>query len=186
MRDEVTSFAVKRGDLVLDMGSGPGTLSRVVAGAGGRPVLLDVSRSMLKSAPFPDRVLGSFEHLPFRDGCFDGVVSGFAVRDSFDLGSALTQVKRVLRKDGRFAFCDLGKPHSALKSTALAYYLRTIPNLIGLATAGRNGLRYGSLFVTYMLVLDNAELLRVLSSLFEGASLHEMQLGGAIVAKCIR
>jgi len=186
MREEVVSFAVRRGALVLDLGSGPGTLSRVVRRAGGEPVLLDVSRAMLGAARFESRVQGTFEHLPFREGAFNAVVSGFAVRDSLDLGAALSQVRRVLRTGGRFAFCDLGKPASAVKAVLIAAYLRTLPSVIGLATAGRAGLRYGSLFDTYLLVLNNGELAKALSTRFGDVSIHETQLGGSIVAKCVR
>jgi demethylmenaquinone methyltransferase/2-methoxy-6-polyprenyl-1,4-benzoquinol methylase len=184
MRAEVVSFAVGRGSTVLDLGSGPGTLSKLVEAAGGQPVLLDASGPMLSAAPLEDRVQGTFEHLPFRDGVFDAVVSGFALRDAMDLKSALMQVKRVLKDSGRFAFCDLGKPDSIAKSVMIAAYLLTIPRLIGPATAGRAGLRYGSLFETYMLVLNNSELSSALSALFEDVSIHETQMGGSIVAKC--
>jgi demethylmenaquinone methyltransferase/2-methoxy-6-polyprenyl-1,4-benzoquinol methylase len=184
MRAEVVSFAVGRGSSVLDLGSGPGTLSKLVEAAGGRPVLVDASRPMLSAAHFEDRVQGTYEHLPFRDGVFDAVVSGFAIRDAMDLKSALMQVKRVLRDSGHFAFCDLGKPDSIPKSVIIAAYLLTIPSLVGLATAGRAGLKYRSLFDTYMLVLNNSELSSALSGLFGDVSIHETQMGGSIVAKC--
>jgi demethylmenaquinone methyltransferase/2-methoxy-6-polyprenyl-1,4-benzoquinol methylase len=186
MRREVVAYAVRKGSLVLDLGSGPGTLSKVVERAGGDPVLVDVSRPMLNAAPFKLKVQGAFEHLPFRDGAFDAAVSGFAVRDALDLGAALAQVRRVLKGGGRFAFCDLGKPSSAVKALVIALYLRTLPSIVGLATAGRAGLRYGSLFDTYLLVLSNSELNSALSARFHEVAIHETQLGGSIVAKCLR
>ena len=169
----------------MDLGSGPGTLSKVVQAAGGEAVLLDVSVAMLRAAPFRDRVAGAFEHLPFREGVFDAVVSGFAVRDALDLRRALGQIRRVLRKGGKFAFCDLGKPASAVKALAIAVYLGTIPSVIGLVTAGRSGLKYRSLFDTYLLVLNNRQMKAALSSGFREVSIHETQLGGSIVAKCV-
>ena len=186
MRTEAVRFAVKKGGTILDLGSGPGTLSRVVMGAGGSPVLLDASRAMLKSAGFPDSVQGVFEMLPFRDGAFDGAVSGFAVRDAHDLPRALNQLSGVLKPRARFALCDLGKPDSALKALAVAMYLRVVPSVIGLATTGRVGLRYGSLFDTYNLVLHNSELAALLTRTVGDTALHEMQLGGAIVAKSVK
>ncbi len=185
MRAEVVSFAVSRGSRVLDLGSGPGTLSKLVAGAGGDPVLVDISPAMLKAAPFRDKVRGAFEFLPFRDDVFDSVVSGFAVRDALDLPSALSQVRRVLRAGGRFAFCDLGKPRSRVKLVMIAFYLKTMPSVLGLATAGRAGLRYGSLYDTYLLVLDNSQLESALFAVFGRATVRESQLGGAIVATCL-
>ncbi|MBI3115951.1 MAG: hypothetical protein HYZ12_01290, partial [Thaumarchaeota archaeon] len=45
MREQVVKFAVRGGSSILDLGSGPGTMAAIVSAAGGRPVLLDVSRT---------------------------------------------------------------------------------------------------------------------------------------------
>ena len=171
---------------MLDLGSGPGTLSRVVTGAGGHPVLLDASRVMLRASGFPDAVQAVFEFLPFREGVFDGAVSGFAVRDAHDLKEALDQLTRALKPGSRFAICDLGKPDGPLRALAVGMYLRVMPSIIGLATAGRAGMRYGSLFDTYVLVLHNSELVSLLGRYFARTSIHETQMGGSIVAKCVK
>ena len=182
MRREAVSFAVRKGDLVLDLGAGPGLMSKVVVSLGGRPVLVDASRIMLKASGFPNAVQAVFEHLPFREGVFDGAVSGFAVRDAHDLPVALSQLSRVLKPEGRFAICDLGKSDDPFKALAVAVYLRTLPPVIGLASTGRVGLRYGSLFDTYNLVLHNSELAAILSKFIGRTSIHETQMGGSIVA----
>jgi demethylmenaquinone methyltransferase/2-methoxy-6-polyprenyl-1,4-benzoquinol methylase len=186
MRLEAVSFVARRGGLVLDLGAGPGTMSRLVVSAGGEPVLLDASRVMLKNSGFANVVSGVFEHLPFRDGVFDGAVAGFALRDAHDLITALGQLSRVLKRGGRFAMCDLGKPDDPLRALGVAFYMRVVPNLIGLASAGRVGLRYGSLFDTYVLTLHNSELQTLLARYLGEASTHETQMGGAIVVKCVK
>jgi len=186
MRREAVAFAVNRGDLVLDLGAGPGTLSRVVATAGGDPVLLDASRVMLRASKFPNAVQAVFEYLPFRGEVFDGAVSGFAVRDAHDLKAALSQLAKVLKPGAKFAICDLGKPDDPLRALAVGLYLRVIPSLIGLATAGRAGLRYGSLYDTYVLVLHNSDLAALLGRYLGRTSIHETQMGGSIVAKCVK
>jgi len=186
MRNEAVSFAVRMGDLVLDLGAGPGTMSKVVARMGGDPVLLDASRVMLEASGFPNAVQAIFESLPFREGVFDGAVSGFAVRDAHDLQAALSQLSRVLKSGGRFALCDLGKPDDPIRALAVGVYMRTVPPIIGLASTGRVGLRYGSLFDTYNLVLHNSELVSLLSKFIGRTSIHETQLGGSIVAKSVR
>ncbi|MDG7013133.1 MAG: methyltransferase domain-containing protein [Nitrososphaerota archaeon] len=185
MRSEAVAFAVKKGDLVLDLGSGPGTMSKVVARAGGEPVLLDASRAMLRASGFTNSVQGVFERLPFRDGAFDAAVSGFAVRDAHDLETAAAELGRVLKAGGRFAFCDLGKSDNPLQALALGLYIRVVPGVVGLASTGRSGLRYGSLFDTYNLVLHNSELKALLGRYLGETTIHEMQMGGAIVAKCV-
>ena len=183
MRDEAVSFAVRRGETTLDLGAGPGTMSRLVKNRGGHPVLLDVSRVMLRASGFTDAVQGVFEQMPFREGVFDGAVSGFALRDARDLPLALGQLRNVLKPNGRFGMCDLGKPDNFLKALALAIYLRVMPAMIGLATTGRTGLRYGSLYDTYNLVLHNAELVSVLSRYLGPSTVLEAQMGGSIVVK---
>ena len=186
MRLEAVSFAARRGGLVLDIGAGPGTMSRLVVSAGGEPVLLDASRVMLKASGFRNIVSGVFECLPFRDGVFDGAVAGFSLRDAHDLITALSETSRVLKRGGCFALCDLGKPDDPLKALGVAFYLRVIPSLIGLVSAGRVGLRYGSLFDTYVLTLHNSELRSLLSRYLGVASTHETQMGGAIVVRCVK
>jgi demethylmenaquinone methyltransferase/2-methoxy-6-polyprenyl-1,4-benzoquinol methylase len=186
MRQEAVSFAVRKGGLILDLGAGPGSMSRVVTRAGGEPVLVDASRVMLKASGFPNTVQGIFEYLPFRDGAFDGAVSGFAVRDAHDLPVALGQLNRVLKPGGRLGLCDLGKPDAPLLALVVAMYLRVMPPLIGLATTGKVGLRYGSLFDTYTLVLHNSELKALLLKYLGKTSIHQTQMGGSIVATCTK
>jgi len=186
MREEVASFAVEgeKGALVLDLGPGPGTLSRVVARAGGDPVLADASRKMLAKAPEFDRVQCVFESLPFRPGAFGAAVAGFSLRDSLDLETALTEIRRSIRAGGRFAFCDLGKPSSRVKAAFVGGYIRVAPPLIGFLTGGRSGLRFGSLHETYELVLDNKTLVRLLAGYFGEVAISERQMGGSIVVRC--
>ncbi len=186
MRQEAAGFATKRGGLILDLGAGPGTMSRVVRSSGGDPVLLDASRAMLKASRLTNAVQAIFEHLPFREEIFDGAVSGFAVRDAHDLHAALDEVARVLKRGSRFAICDLGKPDGTLRAVVVALYLRVVPGVIGLATTGRVGLRYGSLFDTYVLVLRNSELKAMLARHVGPATIHESQMGGSIVVKCVK
>ena len=183
LRSEAVATSVTGGALVLDLGAGPGTLSRVVARAGGTPVLLDVSRKMLSVSDFELKVQAAFEQLPFRPSTFDAVVAAFAVRDSRDLLTAMSEVSAALKGGGRFSFCDLGKPDSELKTVAVAYYLRLAPAVVGLLSAGRVGMRYASLFPTYILVPHNSVLAAILSRWFE-VSIKEFQMGASIVVAC--
>lgn len=186
MRMEVAAFAVGGAEelRVLDLGAGPGTLSRVVVKEKGVPVLVDASRKMLANAPEFDRVQCVFESLPFRRGAFPAAVAGFSLRDAQDLETALSQIRGSIQAGGRFAFCDLGKPSSKLKSGFVGAYILVAAPLIGFLTGGRPGLRFGSLHDTYKLVLDNNSLRKVLLRHFSSVGMKERQLGGAIVVSC--
>lgn len=186
MRGEVAAFAAAAGKpaLVLDLGAGPGTLSRVILAAGGEPVLADASRKMLGETPGMERVQCVFEHLPFRPGAFDAAAAGFSLRDARDLRTAFSETRQAIRPGGSFAFCDLGKPASRLKARLIGAYIYLAPPLIGFATGGRRGLKFGSLYGTYLLVLDNRSLVRLLSGYFASVSIKERQLGGAVVVRC--
>jgi ubiquinone/menaquinone biosynthesis C-methylase UbiE len=186
MRARSVAFAVQRDSLVLDLGAGSGVMSRLVAAKGGEPVLLDVSQAMLAASRFPNRVRATFEFLPFREGVFSAIVSGFALRDAQDLPRAVMQLSRVLKPRGKFSFCDLGKPDSAVAVLVVALYLKLVPSIVGLAIAGVVGLRYGSIYDTYVLALHNSELKALLSSHFGSVEIEETQLGGSIVAKCVK
>ncbi|HVC26828.1 MAG TPA: methyltransferase domain-containing protein [Nitrososphaerales archaeon] len=186
MREEVASFAVggEKSTPVLDLGAGPGTLSRAVALAGGSPVLADASRKMLSRSPEFDRVQCVFESLPFRPGTFGAAVAGFSLRDAKDLETALTEIRHTVRSGGRFAFCDLGKPPSRVKAAMVGGYIRVAPPLIGFLTGGRAGLKFGSLHDTYKLVLDNRSLCLLLSKHFGEVRMTERQMGASIVVRC--
>jgi demethylmenaquinone methyltransferase/2-methoxy-6-polyprenyl-1,4-benzoquinol methylase len=186
MRSEVATFALSdgKGALVLDLGAGPGTLSRVVARAGGVPVLADASRKMLASAPPFERVQCVFESLPFRSGTFGAAVAGFSLRDSRDLEDALTEIRRALAPQGRFGFCDLGKPVSKAKARLVAAYIYVAAPLIGFASGGYAGLRFGSLYDTYKLVLDNVSLKQMLLHHFKEVDITSKRMGGSIVVRC--
>ena len=184
MRLQVVKFAVARGALVLDLGSGPGTLADVVSASGGTPVLLDASRKMLLAAKGYDKVQAVYEYLPFRDGSFSAVVAGFSLRDSKDLITAVGEVRRSVGKGGKFAFCDLGKPDSFPKAVMLGFYVRTVVPLVGALTGGKAGLGFRSLYDTYVLTLTNGKLSNVLSRYFSRVHVDARQLGGMIVVSC--
>jgi ubiquinone/menaquinone biosynthesis C-methylase UbiE len=102
--------------LVLDVGCGTGVLLERLAGRG-EAVGLDLSPDMLaKAAQRQDKrgfraplVCGDVQHLPFRDGAFESVVSTFAINAVPDLESALREMLRVLRAGGSLAFISVGE-----------------------------------------------------------------------------
>ena len=100
------------GDLVLDVGSGPGNFTRFFADEveeNGLVVGLDASGAMLargareNSAPNVCYVRGNASDLPFEDESFDAVCCFAALYLIEDPMGAIAEIARVLRPDGRVA-----------------------------------------------------------------------------------
>jgi ubiquinone/menaquinone biosynthesis C-methylase UbiE len=99
------------GERVLDLGCGPGVLTRPLADAVGEDGLVlavDLADGMLALARegAPRQVALArmdMEALGVRDGAFDAAACGHALQFSTDLRRTLAEVRRALRPGGRFA-----------------------------------------------------------------------------------
>ena len=116
-REEVrAALALKAGEAVLDIGSGPGLLAREMAeavGPGGRVRGIDLSADMLAMARgrCADRPWAEFEAadataLPYPDGSFDAAVSTQVYEYVADIPAALAELYRVLGPGGRAVILD--------------------------------------------------------------------------------
>jgi demethylmenaquinone methyltransferase/2-methoxy-6-polyprenyl-1,4-benzoquinol methylase len=103
---------------VLDVAVGTGALARAALAlldARGRVVGVDPSFGMLAQAQKLGRIAlaqGLAEHLPFRDGAFDFVTMGYALRHVADLRRTFAEYHRVLRPGGRLVILDFARPAS--------------------------------------------------------------------------
>lgn len=102
---------------ILDLGSATGTGTRQIAARfrGARVVAVDVAHAMLRASRGKRwrfsrirEVQGSAAKLPFRDGVFDLVIANLAAPWFTDAETCFTEIARVLRKEGLFAFSSLG------------------------------------------------------------------------------
>jgi SAM-dependent methyltransferase len=99
------------GERVLDVSTGTGWTSRVIARHGATVTGVDIARDLLTAARVKANAerlpikyqLGDAESLPFEDASFDIVVSTFGVMFAERPDKAAEELARVCRKDGRVA-----------------------------------------------------------------------------------
>jgi ubiquinone/menaquinone biosynthesis C-methylase UbiE len=96
-------------ETILEVGSGTGYFLRTVSRSGAHCVGIEPSLDMLAVATSRphrsiDYVGGRGESLPFRDGCFDGLLYMTTLEFVQDVDAALQEVRRVVRPGGRLVF----------------------------------------------------------------------------------
>jgi demethylmenaquinone methyltransferase/2-methoxy-6-polyprenyl-1,4-benzoquinol methylase len=117
---------------VLDLGCGTGD-----ADFGGRTVVgLDPVVEMLALSPVLARVVGVGEHLPFGDGTFNGMFSGFVFRNLQSVDQTMEEVRRVLRPGSTAVVVDLSRPRNPVLRVLHRVGTAVLLPLVGLLFAG--------------------------------------------------
>lgn len=139
----VASLNLAPGSLVLDLACGTGDLCRVLAGDGLRPVGVDRSAGMLRSARTDaPLVRGDAMGLPVPDGSVDGVTCGFALRNVLDLAGFFAECARVLRPGGRVALLEVCEPANPVLRAGHSVYFNKVVPLVGGIVSDRSAYRY--------------------------------------------
>jgi demethylmenaquinone methyltransferase/2-methoxy-6-polyprenyl-1,4-benzoquinol methylase len=129
---------------VLDIACGTGDFCREIAAAGGNPIGLDRSAGMLLAATHANAPLvradGLF--LPVRDGVFDGITCGFALRNVAALDPLFAECARALRRGGRVALLEVAEPEWALARVGHRVYFRHVVPFVGGLLSNRAAYRY--------------------------------------------
>jgi len=124
---------------VLDVGTGTGRLGEAVQGIDTtwRVVGLDFTLAMLRhGSSTVQMTAGDAQRLPFADGQFDAVVSGFLVRNLADIERGLVEQVRVLRPGGALVVLETTPgPPGWLRPLYRLYFRRVVP-LLGKLIAG--------------------------------------------------
>lgn len=180
---------VNPGDHILDAGSGFGNMSKTaskICDGNVNITLYDPLRPMLKNtsrlfSTTPVLTCGVFEHIPFRDEKFDAVLTGYSLRDAINLRIAISEIHRVLKKNGRFVIVDLGKPDNPVIRAGVSFYLRAVLPILAVIGGGRLGLKFATLYGTYKLWPQNKKLESLLLERFSRVEFEKGMLGGAIM-----
>lgn len=152
-RRTAAQAAVRTGGRLLDVATGTGDLAleALRQQSSVQAVGLDFAPEMLslaqqKASGAGDRfplVAGDALKLPFADETFDGVVTGFALRNVTDIPAAFAEMARVTQPGGRVACLEIAKPNSSVFRRLFAlYFYRMVPLLGGWITGQRSAYTY--------------------------------------------
>ena len=180
---------IKSGDKVLDAGSGFGNMSKTalnITNGDSEIMLYDPLLPMLKNTNKlfknkPETMCGVFEHMPFKDEQFDIALSGYSLRDAISLKTAISEIHRILKKDGKWIIVDLGKPDDSIARFGVSFYLKIILPIIAYRAGGKLGLKFATLYGTYKLWPKNKKLESMLLEKFSKVDFEKDLMGGAIM-----
>ena len=126
-------------DRVLDLACGTGDILFEAAPHVQQSVGLDVTHRMLVLArrrqPLPF-ITGDMLDLPFADGSFTVVTTGYGLRNVPDLDRTLLEIRRVLVPGGRLLSLDFNRPTHAPIRAVYHAYLTIVGSALGLALHG--------------------------------------------------
>jgi len=119
---------------MLDIGCGTGVLEERFPSMASQVVGIDLTSGMIRLAQqksmksVPHLGMADAEHLPFRDGCFDLVVSCY-VPKYCDTRRFVDELARVLKPGGTMAVYDFTKPRGPLAPMLNLYVDGFVPAL---------------------------------------------------------
>lgn len=140
-------FGSEGSQIVLDVATGTGDLAlevlrqhpdAQVVGIDFTPEMLALAQE--KAGPAVSGltwVVADAMRLPFASASFDGVVTGFALRNVTDIPTAFAEMARVTQPGGRVASLEIAKPRAPIFRRLFGFYFYRIVPLIGSLISGQ-------------------------------------------------
>ena len=153
LRPEASSRGSARGaqpeGLALDVATGTADLALALArqsphgrvvGVDFCPEMINMGRVKVAKAGQNPRirfVIGDALQLPFADGRFDAVTSGFALRNVTDIPQAFAEMGRVVKAGGRVVNLEIARPTLPVFCQIFHIYFYRLVPLLGRVIAGQ-------------------------------------------------
>lgn len=130
---------LRPGDSALDVAGGTGDVARLmrsVVSTNGLVTILDINESMIKvgrdrflDAGMSDiqHVVGSAEQIPFPSDSFAAITVCFGIRNMTDQDGALSEMYRVLERQGNLVVLEFSQPPHTLLNQCFRTYQRLWP-----------------------------------------------------------
>src|SRR5581483_10185636 len=134
----------------LDLATGTGDIAFALADRGADVVGLDITLRMIEIArlkgtrdvarggrvapgfqPSVGFIVADMLALPFPSASFDVVTTGYGLRNVPNLPMAIDEIRRVLRRGGRFVSLDFNRPSNAIVRAMYLAYLTAVGSALG-------------------------------------------------------
>ena len=163
---------LKKGDILLDVGSGSGDIAYelIKQKISAKLFLLDLNKDMLdqgkkriKKHNQNNFIIGNAEKLNFNNNYFDKYTISFCLRNVTNYVASIKEAYRVLKPGGKYCCLEFSNPKSSLISSSYKIYKSNILPLLGKIVAkDKNAYKYLSESID--LFPDQEELKNILIS----------------------
>ncbi len=127
---------------ILDIATGTGDLAIMMASLNPDKIIgLDISKGMLEvgkkkiaKANLSEKIemiVGDSEDMPFKDNTFDAITVSFGVRNFENLDKGLTEIKRILKPNGKLVILETSNPTKFPFKQGYKLYTTLILPIIG-------------------------------------------------------
>ncbi len=139
---------------IIDVASGTGDLSIAslkldplyVTGIDISEKMLEQGKAKIKQKELSNKIKlinGDSENIPFSDNEFDIVMAAFGVRNFYDPHRGLTEMKRVLKKNGTIMVLEFSRPAQfPFKQLYFFYFKKLLPVIGRLFSKNKTAYRY--------------------------------------------